>query len=83
MYPGGFQLIDDRHGVGLGTGQGRQVADLVRVTSPDATPEPGDVGQRGGRLGQADGCEQLIEPARDSRSAPTASSRLVMDRKCR
>jgi hypothetical protein len=61
LHPAGLKLVDDRQGVGLGPGQGKQVADQVRVKSPDATPEPANLGQRSDRIRQADGGEQLIE----------------------
>ena len=61
LHQADLKLVDYRQGVSLDAGQGKQIADQVRVNSPDATPEPGDLGQRSGRLRQADGCEQLIE----------------------
>ena len=62
LRPAGLKLADDRQGVGLRAGQGEQVADQVRVHCPDAAAEPGDLSQRGGRVRQAHGCQQLLEP---------------------
>ncbi|HUB22954.1 MAG TPA: hypothetical protein VMA97_11170 [Streptosporangiaceae bacterium] len=35
LYPAGLQLVDDGKGVGLGAGQGKQVADQILIKSPD------------------------------------------------
>ena len=61
LNPAGLKLVDSRQDVRLGPGEGGQVADQVRVKSPDATPQPDDGGERPDRIRQADCREQLIE----------------------
>src|SRR4029077_425856 len=62
LCPAGLELADDGHGVGLGAGEGGEVADQRRGGGPGAAPEPGDLGQGGGRAGVADRGEQQVEP---------------------